>query len=112
MRQKEDPQFAEMLNRIRFGNALMEDIDKLSSRVIKKNVNADKLENSIEIFDQLCENNNGALCLLPTVDMVNNFNRMMSEKKKIKTRKIEAEDSTFPIRIRCRLHTKPRTVGH
>jgi hypothetical protein len=98
MRQKDDPIFAEMLDRIRFGNPTEDDIIKLQSKVLTIPTGADRLENAVNVFDQLCQQNNGILCLIPTVSETDRFNKIMSAKKKIETIDIEAEDSNASSR--------------
>jgi hypothetical protein len=98
MRQKDDPVFADMLDRIRYGNPTSQDIQQLHLRVLPILAGVDRIENAVNIFDELCKNNNGILCLIPTVSETDRFNKIMSQKKNIETIDIEAEDSNVSSR--------------
>lgn len=76
MRQKDDVDFAEMLNRIRLGNLTEDDVDKLQSKVI--DVNDSTTNRLCAIFDRLRQRDpTGAVCLFPTHEKVDQFNAAM-----------------------------------
>lgn len=92
-RQKEDKVYAEILNRIRIGLPDIEDIKKLSERVIKKDKSNDKIENAAMYYIELLEKYNNLICLLPTTQSVETFNSYVNKLMNINTYSIDAIDS-------------------
>lgn len=93
MRQKEDLEYANMLNRIRIGSPTAEDIVKLKSRQIIPGQNATLEEAAEKYFEQL-QMDDKVLCLLPTNKLVDDFNEIILKKSGIKCLIIEALDIT------------------
>ena len=91
MRQIDDSQFFDILNRIRIGSPNEDDIKILKSRLIEtKN---DLIEDTANFYNKLLEKSENTICLFPCRDKVNNFNEKMTKMLQINTYNVEAEDS-------------------
>ncbi|CAF1099646.1 unnamed protein product, partial [Brachionus calyciflorus] len=84
VRQKDDLEFNEMLNRIRIGNPSLSDIKKLESRVVK-------FQNYQEIA-QFIASKNDIIYLAPKLEQIDNVNKAMLIVKKIETNEVQAQD--------------------
>ena len=93
MRQRDDPVFAQMLDRIRVGNPLVEDIALLESRTMNHNNDKPKCEQKADKFIELKKEYPNMLCLFALVEDTDNFNKTISERLKIKTIDIPCNDS-------------------
>lgn len=94
MRQKEDPIYSQILNRIRIGNPTKEDIEILKQRIfIDKDSKLSKLEQAVEKYLEIYQTNSKIMCLFSTNEMANNFNKFVSAKLKLNLHKVEAIDS-------------------
>lgn len=106
MRQKEDPIFAEMLDRIRVGTPIDCDIKNLTQRIIHSDDTYNKANLSSQTFMKLSiANQPSTLCLVPLTNTTNIINEMLSIKLQIKTTIIIAIDSN-KIQIAKRANKK------
>ena len=93
MRQKDDLNFFNLLNRIRIGMPSNEDIQNLKDHVIKIKNKSKKIEEAACFYvEQLIEKPE-MVCLLPKLDQTQKFNDEVSKLLKIETVNIYAEDS-------------------
>ena len=98
MRQKDDPTFFNMLNRIRVGSPSKEDVDLLKSNLIKIDKNKNSLYESAIYFQSLLQEKKGAVCLLCTNEDVEKFNGYMTKLNKIETIQLNSEDDGFTVK--------------
>lgn len=92
MRQKDDKEYFNMLNRIRIGTPNQTDIDLLKKQIIPNIVKNDSILNSVLNYIELSKQHKNLICLFPKVDQVEAFNKLTNEKLKIKTINIPAND--------------------
>jgi hypothetical protein len=95
MRQRDDPEYAQMLDRIRFGMPSLEDINKLNLKlIIRQKLSIHELTIfAVDKYSTIIEECNNCMCLFPKGDSVNDFNSCITLKNKIETIQIIAEDS-------------------
>ena len=93
MRQKDDSNFADMLDRIRIGCPTISDIIQLKERCLINTTQLDDLNEAVNKYIEVSNENPSLLCLLPINDLVNNFNNIVLSVKKINTVNIVAIDS-------------------
>jgi hypothetical protein len=99
MRQLEDPDYAQMLFRIRLGIPTENDIEKLIERVIHEHKTLqEKIRRSVYYFDRIRVNVSSILCLMPTNSLIEEFNARMIEFLDLTIVEILAIDSNRPIR--------------
>ena len=69
MRQKDDPVFAQMLERIRIGNLKLDDIERLKECVLKNDQQIDQIDFAIGQYCNLIEKyqNKNLLCMFPII---------------------------------------------
>lgn len=91
MRQKDDLDFFQMLNRIRIGSPTKNDIKLLESQVISKK-NDNTVMNAVENFCELKEKFKNLISLFPNNDQADEFNKQISNKLNIIVMSILAED--------------------
>ena len=97
MRQKLDPIFGEILDRVRVGSPTSNDIIILETRIVKvEAANYSKIDCAVEQFMQLKHENIKTLCLFPTIVSTNDTNLAISETLKIKCLTVQAIDSGKP----------------
>ena len=100
-RQENDSSWADMLNRIRLGRQTREDVQRLESRLLQaENDDEAKLSRfdiCVKRFSQQLKNGEPAVCLFPTLDPANQFNKRMLKQDKIDIVRIHARD-TVPAR--------------
>jgi ATP-dependent exoDNAse (exonuclease V) alpha subunit len=106
MRQKENLEYAEMLNRIRIGSPLVEDIDKLKTRIVNVDGKLVDIGGAAKMFHEKFAHN--AVCLLPTHAKVTLFNETMLKLKNISVVQIKASD--FDSAGKTKLAGKKSTV--
>lgn len=92
MRQKDDKEFSLMLNRIRIGMPLKEDIDCLNKRIIEKKDDISKIENTTNKFLELRSTNPSIITLLAKTEDVDQYNKTMTDKLNIQTASCKAND--------------------
>lgn len=92
-RQKDDPIYAKILNRIRVGNPTLEDIDILKQKILPLTKSSNKIENAARHYIELSNKHKNLICLLPTTESVEKFNSIMNELLEIKLHSIKAVDS-------------------
>ena len=88
MRQRSDPIFAEMLDRIRVGTPNDNDIDMLGLRLIQCSLNLEKFDLTVEQYGIISQSNNNVLCLFPKVTSTEQTNIKLTAKLNIKTTNI------------------------
>ena len=93
MRQKEDPAFAELLNRLRFGNSNNDDLNLLKQRLLNRDPADSFIQHSTKHYLKLRESFADTMCLFATNNDVNEFNKIITKELKIQTNNIEALDS-------------------
>ena len=99
MRQKDDPVYSEILNRIRIGNPTKEDIELLKQRIFTTQNNSNKLDQAVEKFVELYEKNPKLMCLFSTNELTNKFNKLVSNQLKLNVYKIDAIDSNQNLKL-------------
>lgn len=93
MRKRDDPCYAELLHRLRIGQTTNDDIQTLRQRLIKNAEHKDKIQNAVDKFHEILTNNQTLLCLLPTNQLVDEFNLAISKSLGISNINIPAVDS-------------------
>lgn len=81
MRQENDQMYGELLNRIRLGVVTQQDLNALSSRIIKLNSGNQK-EQQMEIIKYFSTLPANTVCLSPTKNICNQFNNAMLKSMK------------------------------
>jgi hypothetical protein len=99
MRQKEDPIFAELLNRVRFGRPSLEDINKLNERLIDQTVSGVSIEKAVDHFLEVSQNFPSIMCLFPKTEQVDQFNNCITKRLQISLRLINAIDSNYNSKL-------------
>lgn len=105
MRQKEDLEYAEMLNSIRLATPTEDHIEKLFQRLIIPGCPEATVEQAAEKFVEHLKVDCRVLCLYPKVDLVDKFNQILLKKNNINVIRIEAEDAKRTA-YGCRTHRK------
>jgi hypothetical protein len=93
MRQKDDEQFYNLLNRIRVGVPTNEDIDSLKKNLIGIVDKTTKVEEAAQFYVNKISDEPEMVCLLPTIEQTNKFNYEVTKLLKIDTIIINAEDA-------------------
>ena len=93
MRQRDDPNFAAMLDRIRVGCPIISDIEQLESRTLIDNGVHSKIENAAEKYIELKKTQPNMLCLFALVEDTDNFNILISNRLNIETVDIPCNDT-------------------
>ncbi len=93
MRQKKDPTFGALLDRIRLGSPTDEDIDYLKKRALTTE-ELTSVDSRAEVFNELLRGDPQAVCLMPLVKMVDQFNEAMLKKQNIQVTEVQAVDFT------------------
>ena len=93
MRQKEDANFADILDRLRFGCSNKNDINEIKKRCVLHTNKLTDIRLAAEEYDKLIQNHPNLLCLFPTCELVDAFNKRLTEIRQIKTIAITAIDS-------------------
>lgn len=92
MRQKDDLEYVDILNRIRFGVPNEQDIQKLNQRIIPKDNLFDKFENATNSFLEIAKTQPAVICLFPLTKSVDTFNGIINKKLNIDIKSIKADD--------------------
>ena len=111
MRQRENKDFFNMLNRIRVGTPTSDDIENLMSKVSSdiNSKNNSKVHNAGLIFQNLLKQHDNVVCLLPLNKQVDEFNNEMTKISGIDTVDIQADDSIRGKRINSNIYKKNST---
>ncbi len=80
MRQKDDLEYVDILNRIRFGVPNEQDIQKLNQRIIPKDNLFDKFENATNSFLEIAKTQPAVICLFPLTKSVDTCNGIINKK--------------------------------
>lgn len=93
MRQREDPHFACILDRIRVGVPTNADIDFLTIQLIKYDITFDKLKFATEKYIDEYKLQHEPLCIMPLVSTSNSLNTLILNKLQVHVISITAIDS-------------------
>ena len=100
MRQKDDNEFFNLLNRIRIGLPSIEDINLLEKRKIPILDNFNKIREASVFYCEKLKEEHEIICLLAKCSQANEFNNHVSKLLKINTVKIIAEDSNNKFKLK------------
>ena len=111
MRQKEDPSFALLLDRVRVGTPNDQDIDDLTLQIIRSKKTYNKCEYACDKFIEFTQNDQHVLTLVPLTNTTNQINEALTNRMRINVTNIQAIDSNkIQLRNIKRRKTKKITI--